>query len=640
MEKKLTKTLISILALIVIYIGSVLAVPSLSIWSLTQSFNKDGSDLPLTDGSAYEQEFDMPFSRISAVEIPIDPAGSDNVIPIDATLILTDTNGSVITEKNITSAYDTYCSFRFKTVERDAKYRLRLTVNHVGKPSDDRFIPRIKADNGKLMFSLKGIKSNGEFSHVYLMIYFITAAAVLIFVMKSDIEKIGDAKLYDSILTGILLLLSLFIICQYYDYFMIAKSALRMIDSFKTGNFRNYMDYSYMSELGNQSSKMLFAYEYNFFSILSIAILMLPILPFCNGDVTYANGGDLVCGYLSIVICLLLFAGIYLMRKCAKECGMDKRYKDQIGIIFITSSMMLYSTVAYGQIDIIYMCVILYAMVFYFRKRYLAFSVVMSLAVAMKTLPLFIFVPLILLVFKQIKDIFIHMAVVMILPAVSKVLFEGNFGHAAVANIIDEDYKYVERITEMKLGSLSLFVLAFALICIFCYMHKADTENKKDMLFKSMLLIFVTYTCFAAFVDWHQQWLLPLCVAFAFLLPFFEENKSLLLLSAAAEFLFILTTNTQGVSIYQINYGILPKLTNHYYEGTSVMLILNNLSSIAVPAIRTLFAAVLFYLAAYFVRHRTKDQKTYECARTWTIGRMGILYVFILFYSWCFGFIG
>ena len=189
MGKNLTKILITILALIVVYAASVAVLPNLSIWSMPKSFNQDGDSMPLSDNMVFEQEFEMPFSRISAIEIPIDTSGSDNVIPVNATLILTDQNGVTIAEKNITSAYDTYCSFRYRTVERDAKYRLKLTVYSVGKPSDNRSLPSIKISNGKFMFTLKGIRSNGEFSHIYLLMYLIVSAAVLTFVMKSDKEK-------------------------------------------------------------------------------------------------------------------------------------------------------------------------------------------------------------------------------------------------------------------------------------------------------------------------------------------------------------------------------------------------------------------------------------------------------------------
>ncbi|MCR5060798.1 MAG: hypothetical protein K6A80_07190 [Saccharofermentans sp.] len=640
-DKRLKITVIAILCLIVLYLLMLTVVPEMSIWSIPKAFNNGDVKVAVSTENTYEQSFEMPFVRICSIDIPMDTNKSDNVVAVNATATLLDSSGNVVAEKKITSAYDTVNEFKYISVNRGETYRLKLMVNSVGTGSENERVPLLTTDeNGALSFTVKGIVGDSSEVMVFTIVYLICSVAVMLFIMRIDVEHIGKIYACDGVIFGLLILLSIVLITQYYDLFMIAKSALRMVDAFKSGNVLNYMDSSYTSELADQSSKMLFAYEYNFISIFIVAVLMAPLMFFYNGDLAYSDGGVVVM-YLTVVVCVMVFVAAWLIKYITKECAMGESYLRNVRLLFLSSAMLLYMSVAYGQIDIIYIAIILAALPFYYRKKYYIFALIMSVVVAMKTLPLMIFIPLLLLAVKKVREIVINMAIVMVFPVLTKLLFERNYGHTAVANVIDEDYTYIDRITSFRIGdSISIFVLLFALICIAAFFHKADVDNKKEMLFKSMLAIFITYSCFASFVDWHQQWLIPLVLSAAFLIPFYENNKLMLLLNTAIEGLFILTTNAQGVSTYMINYGIIPPLLRQGYSGTSVKLILNTLSPIAIPAVRTLFAATLLFMAIYLVRKRPAAFETHECSRVRAFGRLGLLYGFILFYSWCYSFIG
>ena len=640
-DKRIKLSVIAIICLIVLYVLMVTVVPRMSIWSIPRTFNQGDITVPVSADKTYEQSFEMPFVRICSVSIPLNTNNAKNVIAIDATAELLDGSGNVVAKKTITSAYDTVNDFKYINVNRGETYRLRITVNSVGSDSQNASIPAFQTDeSGAFSFTVKGIIGDSSEVMVFTIVYLIFSIAVLLFVMRINVDEIGKTDIYDKIIIGLLLVLSILVITQYYDLFMIAKSSLRMFDAFKTGNITNYMDSSYTQELEYQSDKMLFAYEYNFISIFIVGVIMAPLLFFYNGDLAYGDGAVVVM-YLTVAVCIMVFVAAWLIRFVTKECEMGEDYLRNVRLLFITSSMLLYMSVAYGQIDIFYIAIMLAALPFYYRKKYYVFSLIMSVVVAMKTLPLMIFIPLLLLSVKKVREIVINMAIVMVFPVLTKVLFERNFGHTAVANIIDEDYTYVEKITNVRIGdNISVFVLLFALICIVAFFHKTDTENKKEVLFKSMLSIFVTYSCFASFVDWHQQWFIPLVLSASFLIPFYENNKFLLLINTVTEGLFILTTNAQGVSTYMINYGIIPPLLRQGYSGTSVKLILNTLSPIAIPAVRTLLAGILLFTSWYLIKKRPSTYDTYGCSRVRTVGRLGILYGFILFYSWCYSFIG
>lgn len=641
-EKRLVLCLLFALALIAMYIMLTTVVPGMAIWSIPATINEKSSTIELNSGSVYQQKFEMPFSKLRSVEIPLEDGGADYIVMLDAKLEVLDDAGNVVAEKNISSVYDSVYSSKYMDVTKGGKYTLRLTVNSIGNGDNTAPAPKINvSDNGKIVFRLRGISGGSNDIAVFATMFVILAAASLVFFAFIDRDKIGECKFADNAIVGLIILAGLLFVCQFSDLLDISRTALNMLDSFKHGNILGYNDYMYYGILSNQSAAQAFACDYNFITIFICSIFLIPVYLIYGWDININYGGYAAVFTLLTVIFASLMISYWMLKRIVKECGMGERYLKNVRALFISSSMIIYMTVVFGQIDILYLLVIIIALPFYYRKKYLLFSIIMSVAIAMKTLPLLIFVPLILLANKKVRDILVNLALGMVFPVLTKILFERNVGHNMLVNANAEQYGFVERVnTTMLGGNISLFILSFVLISIFAYMAKTDTDNKKEMLYKSMLVIFVTYCSFAVLVDWHQQWLIPLVLSFSFLVPFHENNKPLLLLDVFAEALFILTANTGGVSIYMINFGIFPKLLGQYYSGTTVKFLLESVSSIAVPAVKTMLAGILIYMAWHFIKKKTDCQKTYECSRTWVIGRVGVLYCIILFYCWCFSFVG
>lgn len=637
---RLIRLVITFIVLAVVYAGLVFVLPDLRIFSRTIESNY--SDLSVRKdikaGDVYERTFNMPFDKVTDLDIYLEN-DSPNVISIDAVTELLGPDGSVAASKSITSAYDTDLKINVP-VTTGAEYTFRFKVNSVGN-TDEAFCPKIvlSKTGDVLAFSISGRGTGASDKIVFLGIYLVMAVMVLLYVYGFDNKKIGKGGISDKVFLGVLLIFSIFFISQYYDLFMIIKSAFRMIDSFKEGNIRDYYGFSYSSELEYQSNKMLFAYEYNFFQIFFTAVLMLPLAFFMNGDYDGASmEGFISATYLTIVMAILLFVAWKALDKILKACGTDEEYNRTVKLLFLSSPMLLYMSVAYGQIDIMYMIVIILALPFYYRGQYKRFSIIMSLAVAMKTLPIMIFIPLVLLANKKIKDIVVNCLIVLVAPIFSKIVFEGSEGHRAITAIIEEDYSYVSRIAEARLGDcFAFFVLAFALICIFCYMHKTDTADKKNLLYESMLAIFTVYGAFVIFVTWHIQWMIPLVLAASFLLPLVKDTR-IMIFDIALEFLYVLTANCLGKSTNMINYGVLF-LSGDYCDAPEIGEILDNITSLSFICVRTLLAAVICYMIYKFIKNR-KVQEYTPVDRTLAIGRSWILYAFILFYCWAFFYIG
>ena len=245
-RKKVIRLAAVLAALALIYIMLITVCPKLSVWSFPKRYNYSSEAVrtPLKEGDSFEQSFVIEFERLNGVDLYMSGAGSDNVVSMDALLEITNGDGNVIASKKITSAYDSTLSTGYKDVLQWGTYKLKLTVNDVGGGKTPSIAPEVLVNpaDGSLIFEVGGTGSGSADKLPFTLIYVIFSVMVLLFTWFCDRKKIGDARYPDIAILGVLVLFSLFLVSQYYDLFMIIKSALRMIDSFKS------VQYDYSSE--------------------------------------------------------------------------------------------------------------------------------------------------------------------------------------------------------------------------------------------------------------------------------------------------------------------------------------------------------------------------------------------------------
>ena len=162
-----------------------------------------------------------------------------------------------------------------------------------------------------------------------------------------------------------------------------------------------------------------------------------------------------------------------------------------------------------------------------------------------------------------------------------------------------------------------------------------------------MLVIFVTYASFAAFVNWHSQWLIPLVFSFAYLMPFIAKNKSVLLIEYALELLIFLVSGLTYGTVYMIEFGLLAS-DGFEFRGVSICEALSNAVSNADTILITLLAAVSLFLAAFFVirnPYRNADAGKIKAAdlavdRSMAIGRIFVYFLILLISYWLYCYTG
>ena len=400
---------ITLLVLIIAGIGLITVAPKLSVWS--RSFTNENDHYEdLEPGQSISMSFGAPFDRLSGVEIFFKGlSDTDVVTSTDAELVITDADGTVICSKPVSSVFEK--SFSFNDVELTRGNNYVITYKLISASGGTGTIPIGVTESGSLAFTIRGSYSGAQTKGVFLFFYIVISAIVLLYVWffnERDIKKTGTV---DKVILAVGLFMAIIVINQFYDLFMTGKSGLRMLDAIMNGQYLHYYDYVYAKELAAGSSSLFFEYIYSVFTYTVVAILMIPFRFISNGDITFSAMGNILVLYFDIIVTVLVLWSVKLTERICDACQMPEKYRTSVKYIYAFSSVVISVMIASGQIDIIYVIIMLWAMPFYFSGKYKTFSFVMAFALAIKLLPFMVFFPLILLTNKKIKDIAVNSAI-------------------------------------------------------------------------------------------------------------------------------------------------------------------------------------------------------------------------------------
>ncbi len=631
--------------LAVIYVAMVTFVPKMSLWSRSFSTNSD-EYVALEPGMNVSYTFAAPFDKLTGIKLFFgELTDKDAVARTYASVVLTDADGNEVYSSEATSVcqdvFDTGCL----NLEQGQIYTLTYKIDDADEFTDKMLLG--VTDSGNLAFEIRGSYNGVQSKMTFLVIYAVVAVAVLLFVWFYGENDPARTDFADRFILGVGIFLSVVLINQFFDLFLIGREGLRLLDSILDGKMFSFFDYAYIEEVNNGGEKDFFELAYSTVTYTVVAILMIPFRFFTDGNVGFGSIANAFVLYLDVIVAALFLWSTKLTERICNACGMPAEYKRSVKYLYSFSSVLLLITIGSGQIDIIYMIIMLYALPFYFAGRYRMFSLITAIAVAVKPMPLMIFIPIILLVNKKVKDILINAGICLSVTLLFKLVFEKGTGYNTIWNIISSRYTVIGRITERKAGAVSLFLIAFAIICLASYMKQINTKDKKEVLYHSMLIIFVTYASFAAFVDWHSQWLSPLILSFSYLMPFVAKNKRILLIEYALELLIFLVSGLTYGTVYMIEYGLLAE-DGFTYRGVSICEAISNAVSSSDTIIITLLAAVSLFLAACFVvknPYRNPDVKElkagdYAVDRSFAVGRIFVYFAILLISYWLYCYTG
>lgn len=644
-KTKYINLVVCFVLLAVVYVAMVTFVPKMSLWSRSFSTSSD-EYVSLEPGMNVSYTFAAPFDKLTGIKLFFgELTDKDAVARTYASVVLTDADGNEVYSSEATSVcqdvFDTGCL----NLEQGQIYTLTYKIDDADEFTDKMLLG--VTDSGNLAFEIRGSYNGVQSKITFLVIYAVVAVAVLLFVWFYGENDPARTDFADKFILGVGVFLSVVLINQFFDLFMIGRAGIRMLDSILEGKLFSFFDYAYIQEVIRGSERDFFEIPYSTITYIIVAIIMIPFRFFTDGNVGFGSIANTIVLYLDVIVASLFLWSVKLTGRICDACVMPAEYKRSVKYLYSFSSVLLLVTIGSGQIDVIYLIIMMFAFPLYFKGKYKLFSLVTAIAVAVKPLPLMIFIPVMLLVNKKIKDLIINAGICLSISVVFKFLFEKGTGYDTIWNIISSRYTVIGRITDRKAGEISLFVIAFAIICLASYMKKINTENKKEVLYHSMLIIFVTYASFAAFVNWHSQWLIPLVFSFSYLMPFVAKNKRILLIEYALELLIFLVSGLTYGTVYMIEYGLLAE-DGFTYRGVSICEAISNAVSSSDTIIITLLAAVSLFLAACFVvknPYRNPDVKElkagdYAVDRSFAVGRIFVYFAILLISYWLYCYTG
>lgn len=436
-----------------------------------------------------------------------------------------------------------------------------------------------------------------------------------------------------------------------------AKDLMRVI---RHGNIFHYYDTVILrSRIGQYSlisssfatgmpSNMCNA-AYNIWMYILLAIIILPYI-----IVTRLFHISYVCSdiaiYTSLILsCVVLFSA-YLMYKIALLMNMEKKYAKMVAYIYASSSIILFGTIGFLQLDIIYVCVMQLAYMAYLKKKYTLFSAIMSFAIMLKVLPIMVFIPLILLAEKRIPYILKYGVIGILLTACDSLIFKNDFGRIYTMQIRDAVLPFKDRLFASGINSgvafVAFFVVAYAIICLWCFDH----DLKEDEYWKSIVVVpLLVYTAFVLFIAWHPQWFILIAPSIALVVGMRLKKRSILYCELGIGVLYCIQSAVSfpgSVDNYMVNNGLFKLITGHTYTGIQLVQALNNLTDDKAGVI---VYSLLFALIVYFCIVGIKEvmkKKTVnelgqsEISRGLVYSRLIWMYLFCLLYAMMYFYLG
>lgn len=407
-----------------------------------------------------------------------------------------------------------------------------------------------------------------------------------------------------------ILIIGLFLYaCVFYaDLIIIHDHSITFLDSLFSGDIANF----YANTLEKPSYD--FGAVYYWIPYLIQGIWDLPVY-ILHKAVGFGTHGVKVYLWIKLGICLVLLLTTWLIGKMLEEYEVDKTRCRFAQFLFLSSLLVMLPTVAIAQIDINALFLMLLGIREYAKKDRITwkFLLIFSLAAALKTFALFLFLPLVFLREKRtlyvIWDIFVGLwgILVCVIPYAWREDYKES---TAILNDV-----MIERLfgTQFPGGNLDIpiFTALVVAMCIWCYMQKVE-EKRELFVYANWIALFV-FASFFVFVFSHPYWIVLIAPFLVIIITMNGQNRKVnMLLETILSVAVMFVYHTKfGVFMTEtcIDLMVLPKLgfavNDSGYKQSSEWIVDHGLDFYA-PAMYGVFAVCII---AFLVINRPKRLK-------------------------------
>lgn len=269
------------------------------------------------------------------------------------------------------------------------------------------------------------------------------------------------------------------------------------------------------------------ASTYILFALWNIPIRLLNIVT----EPTF-NVGNVIFWY-KLLPTIFLFSSAYYIYKIGHLIKLTKNDSYLMAAFWLSSPILFFSQFIFGQYDSLTVFFVLIGLYYYLQRKIGLFVFFFAISLTFKYFPLFIFIPLLLLVEKRIWKIAL-LGILVLLPIGlevvpylhSDVFKQGIFGFEAARRV--------------GKGAGRVFDLLWLIICAFAY-WKQVKGNDQFIRWALYIPMAVTSLLFSL-IDWHPQWLLMVTPFIAITTFINKKAKFFILLDIMMMFFFVAQT--------------------------------------------------------------------------------------------------
>lgn len=332
------------------------------------------------------------------------------------------------------------------------------------------------------------------------------------------------------------------------------------------GGLHNFYEYSNEMLSYYRANGIGGAYEviYDFPVYIALGIWGLPLWIVCSsfGIEETSNMWTMLYAKSEYIVALVIVA--YLIYKICQNIGVDQIMAKWAGFLFLSSELVFVQIGIAGQLDVFGMPFTLLAIYYFQKKSRWRFLLFFSIAVSFKQFPLFIFLPLVMLIEKNAVKIAIDTLIVFATTVISGLPFPKG---TEAMQIKDEVRgRFMEAFLGVKAplynSAVPIIVLLIGGICVFCYLKKLkdDMELEQYSVFIPALSMFVLFISF----DSNPYWFIHLAPFMAILIAYNSSRfKELMLFETVGMLCLILNQYGANYWVYESRWAkgmVLDKL--------------------------------------------------------------------------------
>ena len=668
-NKKWLAVVLPLLICVFAYFCITKVVPKMSVFCKEYTIcDATEKEILLSDEVMLVQDFEMPFDAMNGIDVYFKKA--DGNLKGKIKLQLAQKDGKTLYTWSVREdlleddGFQRFSMGKVVKVNKGERYVLRIysedndeQVAKVVTSKKDQYEQGSltidgEQQKGDLAFRVFGKYDGASQKSLFTLIFAVFAVLFVMCFYALAQKKMScymqSVEWLDWLLFGVAALASALLFSQYADLEITIKHSEDLISIIKNGTFFQFYDIVLDKAMdgGYGPATFLNAANYNIFLYLALSII---IFPFVLLKKLFGWGYEyyMLVAYVQCALLVLDVVAAWLLAKVCIAFGADKKYAKVVAYLFLSSSITIFATVGFGQLDIIYIIVLLASLLFFAKKQYYRFSLIMSVAIMLKSFPILFFVPLILLTHKKVWQIAVHMVLGVSSSLVFKVMFGGTQGYSITKEKMNASYNFMERLVDCnihnKYSAISLFIVAYVILCIWAYSRKVTA---KETVYSYMVWIGVfVYGAFAILTLWHPQWLVILALFMALAIPQFENQKLALYCDLGIQIMYLAASNIYflcNVDNYMVNRGVLVWLTGHCFDGAAIRQIAEQMDH-TLTMVFSVLVAILIAFIYYAFKQIEKPRLAIaqvQCERIIVWVRLAVMYAYCLMLCVFFFYLG